>query len=157
MFCVKCGTEIGNDVNFCPKCGFATNQTSETIKKTAVRERSGFTFFWLIFSMLDYIITIFAIIILQIPYRIYSGDLNLFFLIIILSTIIPGIIGNILLLCWKKIGFWLLTGSYIISLPLIFMNIPSSLVFFNYKALYGILLIVIMFVVLRLKKNRLVR
>ena len=40
MFCMKCGTEVPDDMNFCPKCGFAFNSgmTQSSYVEQATRQ-----------------------------------------------------------------------------------------------------------------------
>lgn len=40
MFCRKCGTEMNEEANFCPKCG-ASVTGQETVKKAGVREHNN--------------------------------------------------------------------------------------------------------------------
>ena len=96
MFCEKYGAEIGDDVQFCPKCGF--NIRPVTTVNISERRRHGFTTFWLIFSLISFTIT--GVVYLFSPevitlYLNVSNGLIMFLGIVSMA----GIIGNVLLLC----------------------------------------------------------
>jgi hypothetical protein len=147
MFCEKCGVEMADDVQFCPKCGNSIKSTMENTVNTIDRKRHGFTSFWLIFSLIAYFIVgtiyLFSPALIIQYYNVSSG------LIMIYGIVsIAGIVGNILLLCWKKIGFWVFIGVSIVSLLLnmaIGMNIG--------QILWGLIGIAIMRGVLHIRKN----
>ena len=147
MFCSKCGAEISNEIQFCSKCGNAVNSTSMDTANTTDRKRHGFTSFWLIFSLITNAIV-------GATYLFFPGTIiqtlntsgNLIMILGIISII--GIIGNVLLLCWKKIGFWIAVGISIVSLVVNFvigLNIG--------QILFGLVGIVVLWGVLHIRKN----
>jgi hypothetical protein len=114
MFCVKCGSEIlDNGVRFCSKCGNAIETGTEDDVKTDVRKRHGFTSFWLVFSLIWCAYQGVGWIVTSGANR--TGGTGILYG---LSTIAIAF-GIILLLRWKKIGFWLFVGSSIVSLLLV--------------------------------------
>jgi hypothetical protein len=147
MFCSKCGTEITDEVQFCPKCGSSVNSTVVNTVNTIDRKRHGFTSFWLIFSLISFVISgsiyLFTPQLMTQYYNVSSGLLMLYGIISM-----AGIIGNILLLCWKKIGFWIFIGISVVSL-LLNMVIGLNIV----QSLFGLIGIAIMWGVLHIRKN----
>jgi hypothetical protein len=147
MFCVKCGSEIDEEVQFCPKCGNAIKSTSEDSVNFIEHKRHGFTSFWLIFSLISFVIGgsiyLFSPALITQYYKVSSNLIMLYGIVSIL-----GVVGNILLLCWKKIGFWVFIGISIVSLLLnilIGMNIG--------QILFGLIGIAVMWGVLHIRKN----
>jgi len=121
MFCGKCGSEILNDVRFCPKCGNAVETKTESNVNSIVRKRHGFTSFWLIFGMITSAIS-------GVIQFIGVGMMPDFIReLTVLSGIvlIAGTICYVLLLRWKKIGFWIIVGLSIISILILPIMIPK--------------------------------
>jgi hypothetical protein len=147
MFCVKCGSEIADDIQTCPKCGYVANLTINNSLNLPERKRHGFTTFWLIFSIISFVLS--GSIYLFFPKIIaqtYNTTSNLIMIFGIFSII--GVVGNIFLLCWKKIGFWIIVGVSIVSFVLnlvIGLNIGQSL--------FGLIGVAIMWGVLHIQKN----
>jgi predicted nucleic acid-binding Zn ribbon protein len=147
MFCSKCGVEITDGIQFCSKCGNVVNSTSMDTENIINRKRHGFTSFWLIFSLISYVIVgsiyLFSPELIAQSYNASNGLIMLFGIVSI-----AGIIGNIFLLCWKKIGFWVFIGVAVVSLILNFvigMNIG--------QILFGLVGIPIMWGILHIRKN----
>jgi predicted nucleic acid-binding Zn ribbon protein len=145
MFCEKCGAEIGDDAQFCPRCGFNVRPIiAENVNK---RRRHGFTTFWLTFSLISFTITgmvylYFSEAIAQ--YVDVSSELLIFLSLVSMA----GIVGNVLLLCWKKIGFWIFIGISIVSF-IINMRMGLNIA----QSLSGIIGIAIMWGVLHIHKD----
>ena len=147
MFCKKCSAEIADDVQFCPKCGVSINAMTEVNANFSKRKRHGFTSFWIILSLIGFIII--GAVYLFSP-QLIAQNLNVSNNMIMVYGIVSmvGVLGNILLLCWKKIGFWIFIGISAISLILnlvIGLNIG--------QALFGLIGIAIMWGVLKIRKN----
>ena len=147
MFCVKCGSEIANDVQFCPRCGNAINSTVADSVNSTERKRHGFTSFWLIFSLICSVIVggiyVFSPSIITQYYNVSSGLVMLYGF-----SAMAVVVGDILLLCWKKTGFWLFIGSSVVSLLL---NMAIGMNFL--QSLWGLIGIVIMWGILHIRKN----
>jgi len=121
MFCKKCGIKIPDNSIFCSGCGFKVgvpntiNESQESVEKLEIdnanRKRHGFTTFWL------WLMLVFNFI--AVLYEIYGGnnDINNLFIMLNMAnnfSIAVSIIQSfmiiysvILLMYWKKIGFWL--------------------------------------------------
>jgi hypothetical protein len=121
--CSACGTVLKEGVEFCGNCGNKinnvkanSNQDGHSVNAT-IRVRHGFTLFYLICGI------IFCFI--GGVFNIYSYSLvdpgvpigPLFPLLYVISSMI-GAACYILLLRWKKIGFWIFIGIAFISLLL---------------------------------------
>jgi membrane associated rhomboid family serine protease len=145
MLCEKCGTEIGDDVQFCPKCGF--NIRPVTTVNVNERKRHGFTTFWLILSLISFIISGGSYLFST---ETIAQNLNTSNELIMLFGFVSmvGIIGDILLLCWKKIGFWIFIGISVVSL-ILNMKIGLTIV----QSLFGLIGLAIMWGVLHIRKN----
>jgi hypothetical protein len=148
MYCVKCGGEIADDVQFCPKCGTAVKSAVEITANISERRRHGFTSFWLILGLIGCFIV--GSIYLFSPNLIGQYYVNASKGLIMLFGIISmaNIICYILLLCWKRIGFWIFIGTSIVSLPLnmaIGLNIGQTL--------SGLIGLVILWGILHIRKN----
>jgi hypothetical protein len=130
MFCVKCGSEIGDDAKFCPKCGNSTVQET-VVKKIPSRQRPVFTSFWLIFSaIMNFVSGMMCLMSPQIVATTSGAfedfipkDAAYIYVLIGIFSIV-GIFGNILMLLWKKIGFWVYIVIYVVLFPfqLIFIS-----------------------------------
>ena len=147
MFCSKCGTEITDGNQFCSKCGNSINFTSTDTGNITERKRHGFTSFWLIFSIIGNVIAganyFFSTELIAQSFNASSGIIMLFGIVSI-----TGIIGNILLLSWKKIGFWVFIGIAVVSLVLNFIiGINFGLI------LFSLVSIPIMWGILHIRKN----
>jgi RNA polymerase subunit RPABC4/transcription elongation factor Spt4 len=98
---------MSDDMQFCPKCGDAVKNTIAAVSK----ERHGFTSFFLImgviFCSIGFLFHLFSFDTMRRFY--YSAGYRLSSGFIILSGIFMAVyaITYILLLCWKKLGFWL--------------------------------------------------
>jgi hypothetical protein len=145
MFCRNCGEQIENDVHFCPKCGYNIKQG--TTENVSGRTRHGFTTFWLIVSLISFVITgstyLFSP---QVIIQYWDASRSLVLLFGIVSMV--GVVGAILLLCWKKIGFWIYIGIAVASF---FLNMALRLSIA--QCLFGLVGIAIMWGVLQIRKN----
>jgi hypothetical protein len=123
MFCTKCGQVLDEGQNFCNKCG---NSISDSVSPTQDSEQSrsfienaptkkqrprhGFTTFWIIFdiawSFLDILFEISPPDIMLQHYGRTPKDL----LLITVFLDMVNIGSGILLLFWKKAGFWIAVG-----------------------------------------------
>jgi hypothetical protein len=149
MFCVKCGIELLDNMQFCPKCGNAVNSTIKNNDNSTERKRHGFTSFWLILGVISCVL--YGIMFLFVPnivtkyWNVSSGGLVMLLGFVTLASIIY----YVLLLHWKKIGFQLLIGFEVaIFILKIMMGINIIL------PLLGLIIsIAIMWGVLHLRKN----
>jgi predicted amidophosphoribosyltransferase len=146
-FCSKCGAEITDGIRFCPKCGNAVNSTIRGTVNTTDRERHGFTSFWLILSLI---------------FNLFAAATSLFYPewlaeyseissgLMMLSgfLLIIGSIECILLLCWKKIGFWILIGNSVISMIINLVDGENI-----GMVLFGLVSILIWWAILQIRKN----
>jgi hypothetical protein len=115
MFCSKCGAEIEENTRFCPKCGTAISAITENIVKPPERKRHGFVTFWLVLGVIfGPILGIMCFISPQFFAQSYPNATYSSIMIMGLITMV-GTIANILILCWKKIGLWLLFAVYGVS------------------------------------------
>ncbi|MDR1867357.1 MAG: zinc ribbon domain-containing protein [Treponema sp.] len=145
MFCEKCGMEIGNDAQFCPKCGVSI--VSVTTVNTNEKKRHGFTSFYLIFTLIcNAIVGTSYMFTPQMITQYYDISNELMMLYGLVSM--GAVIGSILLLCWKKIGIWVFIGLSIVSLIL---NMAIGLNFI--QSLWSLIGIAVMWGVLRIRKN----
>jgi len=140
MVCKKCGAQLEVGEKFCPKCGDAIPY---------VRQRHGFVSFWLVFGVIcGALVGIMYLFVYpslggMIPISkgqmIIAGLINLAF-----------IVPYVLLLQWKKIGFWMYCGFSLVSLVL---NVIQAT---QYKPLYlvgGLIGFLIMWGILHIRKN----
>jgi hypothetical protein len=126
------------------------NEFISFISLVASRRRHGFTSFWLIFSLISFALTglffigmMDAIMMDMMPsYMMPKG------LMILSGMGLAGIVPVVLLLKWKKIGFWIYCGVGAIAFVL---NIVSSR--FNPINLFGLIGIPIMWGVLHIRKD----
>jgi hypothetical protein len=112
-----------------------------------IKKRHGFTTFWLIFSLIAQVISgIIYLLSMQLLADFYNVSRSLILLYGIISLV--GAVGSVLLLIWKKIGFWIFIGISIASLILNnIIGIPIR------TTLIGLLGVVIMWAVLQIRKN----
>jgi hypothetical protein len=115
-------------------------------------ERHGFTSFWLVLGVIvcliiGYIYLFSQNFAMQALYvQGYRPSTDLLSLYGIFSVI--GAVCYILLLCWKKIGFWLFIGVSIIQIPV------SLKIGMNFgQILFGIISIAILWGILHIRKN----
>ena len=149
MLCLKCGAYVSDKDKFCLQCANPVPSANFTTLDRADRERHGFTSFWLISSLLLALIgafiyvlnlTIFAEVATQ-------NSTNVFHII----NAIIQVAGCIWLLCWQKAGFWVYSGSCLLT-PII--NIAIGIIdIVVVSALVGLVLIAIMWGVLHLRKD----
>jgi len=163
MLCAKCGTEILEDAQFlysieyfCPKCGFSVKSITVDYKNSSERKRHGFTSFWLIFGMILNIIgcvffLLLGIVVMVSPEvkqeltNISRLDILYVFLYVIIGFIY--IISYILLLRWKKIGFWIYIGCTVF---IILLNMQNGV---RITLLPYLINIAILWGVLHIRKN----
>jgi hypothetical protein len=163
MFCVNCGKEVTEDIKYCPQCGTAVESEIRTKVNSIDSKRNAFTSFWLVFSLIGYFVMPVKYLsrydgdILEAFYYVFArGDINpLFIVLYVLPIPLLGTTGNILLLCKKKIGFWIVVGSVIyVFLAGFLFDFPSSLRFFGFgDLLYYLSFIAIMYLVLYINMN----
>jgi hypothetical protein len=112
-FCSNCGTEIAENIKFCGSCGTAATQSKAqdsqiNITEEMSKKRHGFTTFWLILMLLlmllSFIVSFIDPASLESPAIIFER-----------IGVICYLISIILLLYWKKIGFWILIATEIYS------------------------------------------
>jgi hypothetical protein len=165
MFCKKCNSELLENVQFCSKCGNAVEAETEIIVNSTERKRHGFTSFWLILSLIIYVISFGNSLVSYGTVQMVgiSSGMAMFGWL----TSITAIIGIILVLRWKKIGFWLFVVSNIFSLLLFITamgNVSSTITedisaemivkFFNSLSIITVLInLVITWGVLHIRKN----
>ena len=122
MKCPKCGNEIANDSLFCEYCG----------EKIQEKKRHGFVTFWLWLMLLgnvasgvfnitqnNYAIWIYAseAKVQEFFYFNHSiGDYYYYAMIAIGCFALINAIGTIMLLKWKKNGFWLFVTIAVVNL-----------------------------------------
>jgi hypothetical protein len=148
MYCKECGAEIEENTQFCPKCGVDVNVTLQTSDNNYKKERPIFTTFWLIFLLIVRII--FGVLFLfSIQILVKDSYISNGVIIIYLAGAILGVATNILLLLWKKIGFWIFISNSIAFSILDSIVIGASLG----RTLSGLLGILIMWSVLQIRKN----
>ena len=124
-YCYKCGKELKSGASFCSYCGAKqdegeTSFSSSSVKKeefvdttidTTPRKRAPFTTIWLLFSLLSGFYAGYKFLF---PDPMYLFKIfTLWYIVFILGFSILGIIGVILLLNWKKIGFWIYASARI--------------------------------------------
>ncbi|MDR3258149.1 MAG: zinc ribbon domain-containing protein [Fusobacteriaceae bacterium] len=147
MNCAKCGTEIENNIEFCPKCGVSINDNLQTSENNNKKKRHGFTTFWLIVTLVS---QIFSVATYLYSFRMLANFFNTssnFFVLYIVAAII-GAVGTVLLLTWKKAGFWIFVGISIVNLILnLIIGISIG------KILIGLIGVPIMWAVLQIRKN----
>jgi len=130
-------------------------ETAEINANLTERKRHGFTTFWIIFS------SIVSVIIALFSMAVYPSPIINFIMLNAELTIVITIVSCILLLCWKKIGFWLFIGSFIVSILLSVIMITMSNVYSIISAWYtffqiivmAIINIAVMWGVLHIRKN----
>lgn len=122
VFCVNCGAKLSQDVKFCAQCGTPVNSTVPPPRPfpdpgyspypphvTGPRVRHGFTSFWLIGGV------IFCPL-LGLSYVLFADFLFYEAGLPYENSIITGIllllqtVCYILLLNWKKLGYWLMVA-----------------------------------------------
>ena len=125
MFCIKCGTKLSSESNFCTKCG-AKQKRSEILPNShdgnitmTTKKRHGFVTFWLVLML------VFNLIALIDQFSNNSNSFNSIMQSFGLMNDYSITFGKIqssvyiisvcLLLYWKKIGFWLIIGIDIIN------------------------------------------
>jgi RNA polymerase subunit RPABC4/transcription elongation factor Spt4 len=118
--CPSCGTVLKDDAEFCKNCGEAVkggvsramSPLIENTVSTINRVRHGFTSFWLILGIVSCSLSGLMYIFLY-AYNSYTGNLSFWnsYYILLGSAMILELISLVLLLNWKKIGFWLLIGD----------------------------------------------
>ena len=138
MICENCGAEMADHVKTCTKCGTKVKPASEND-----RERHGFVTFYIILLILFAPYSIWQF------YKIMPGEIGVTMVIKVISSVLL-IIGCILLLNWKKLGFWIIIGTGIIDLILL-LSIEMSFVIAFFSSVLGI---IILWLVLKIKKNR---
>jgi uncharacterized membrane protein SpoIIM required for sporulation len=116
MFCSKCGAEIGDDVRFCPKCGTAISSVTGNVARGTDRNRHGFVTFWLVLGVIFGPIA--GLMCFATPYSIAQYYPKASYSSIMSMGIISlaDTVACILMLCWKKIGFWLWLGLSVVSI-----------------------------------------
>ena len=155
MICGKCGSEIPDDSRFCLKCGTGISGAGisdagvgSNNANSVVRQRHGFTSFWLIFCLVINIIATFVFIYTVESFREYTDmpDRIITFTIVLS---VAGVSGFIMLLCWKRAGFWVYTVASIIS-----VIISSSMMNASFTdSLLGLAGIAILWGVLNIRRN----
>ena len=105
------------------------------------RERHGFVTFWLFFILVCN--AIYGGIYF---YRAFTEGNITFFYLGILS--LAAVAAAVLLLCWKKIGFWLFLGVQIVCIP-----INISLGVNKIQSIAGIVSVIILLGILKISKN----
>jgi predicted nucleic acid-binding Zn ribbon protein len=146
MVCVRCGTQVASGSKFCPKCG-------DVIQ--SIRQRHGFTSVWLIFSLIGFAFSgIQYLLLLHIPgdfFQMIREAINISDEFIILLGIISlaGIAADVLLLKWKKIGFWILCGVSVVSFVVNMIALKENILL-NFLGLLGI---AVMWGVLHISKD----
>jgi hypothetical protein len=151
MFCVKCGIELLGNIQFCPKCGNAVNSIIINNENSTERKRHGFTSFWLIFGVIAYAINggmfLFIPNIMTKSWNVSSSGPIMFYIFLNLAELIC----NVLLLHWKKIGFWILIGTSVASFLFNILIIGKYIIVLS---LFGLIIgIAVMWGVLHLRKN----
>jgi RNA polymerase subunit RPABC4/transcription elongation factor Spt4 len=149
MYCSKCGNLIAEDMQFCPKCGAAIKNVMGNTK----RERHGFTTFclllWTIGSGIFGLSFIFSSDAwIKIYYNLgirFTSSVS--FLNGLLSVI--AAIGSILLLSWRKFGFWLILVALIIQ-PFLLASIGMNFFLALFNSAIGVLMT---WGVLHIRKN----
>jgi len=146
ILCSKCCEEIPDESIICPECGNTVSSASFTTSDWTERKRHWFTSFYLIFSLLS---ALSAGFLYGFEPEIFSAvDISGLVRLHIITAILQ-VVGSILLLCWKKAGFWVYAGSYLVGTIIsIAMGIhPAFLI------ITGVIAIAIMWNVLHIHKN----
>lgn len=115
MKCIKCGAEIPDDSRFCEQCG--TQQPRGSVAKTnaepqAIQQRHGFVTFWLWLMVVVNTIIFFVYFyrLLSILGIVNGGTAIVLFAVGIIGALL-NVVSAILLLLWKKVGFWIFVGA----------------------------------------------
>ena len=122
MTCIKCGHELNEGLKFCTKCGI---EITNICKNNFVRKRHGFTTFWLFYKLITSIIGTLGFLSLLISIDNEILNHNEFFIVFILFLIY--IIGFLLLLLWKKMGFWIFIGTSVINIIYCLIIVTDSI------------------------------
>ena len=149
MKCPNCGNNVANNSTFCEYCGTKIEQTpvqNEPVVETATeqvinnvteeKQRHGFITFWLWFMAIVNPIAAIANFASGISIGVVAGILG-----------IVNCVAAILLLFWRKAGFWLFLAMGSISCVMGIVN--ESFV----QALGAVAGVAILFGILQLKKN----
>jgi len=139
MLCSKCCEEIPDESIICPECGNTVSSTSSDTSDGMKRKRHGFTSFYLIFSLT---VAIAMIIAACYFFAVYGEPLLFVVAMFIIIIAIPQVVGIILLLRWKKVGFWVYAGSFLLpTIYIVGIGSPEAI-------LIALVFIVIMWAVL---------
>jgi hypothetical protein len=152
MFCTKCGVKIEEHSRFCSKCGqaIAENITENTNNNIPSKSRHKFLTFWLLMNPIGLVIVSILFLFPEFP-EYYLADYSSisFFLEWILG--LASSIAAILLLRWKKIGFWMYLG---VKICIILSNIYDfSPGIFLIGMFFNLLDAVLVYALLHVKKN----
>jgi RNA polymerase subunit RPABC4/transcription elongation factor Spt4 len=111
-------------------------------------ERHGFTTFWLVLILILNVIggSIYIFSPQIIFYQYPKATSGILFLLSILNIL--AIVAAILLLCWKKFGFWLFLGIMIVNVPLC-ISVGMSLI----QSIWGLISIASLWGILHIRKN----
>jgi len=154
-YCHKCGKELKSGADFCSYCGANQNESNtynsfSTVEQENTgdrpRARHGFVTFWLILG-----VCVGVIIFFDSFSRSTTIIANLFDYPIAYTRIsaIVSIGSFVLLLYWKKIGFWLNVGNGVIGTFVMF----SDGSFVALSLFFNALSVLINFGVLNIRKN----
>lgn len=153
-YCINdaCKAELDDYQVRCPNCGrlqrkpgFAKPIQDEPIEQKIIVERNGFITFWLWLVLVGNIISSIIDFFPKTMWgRNYPDDLVVYSVILGCFGVI-NIIGVVLLLSWKKIGFTIFAVSTTIG------SILSSLVMSTIP--FGVVGIVVLWFILTIKKN----
>lgn len=89
--------------DFLQEESFAPNDSYEDISEPPVKERNGFVSFWLVIGIIGCLIGAAMDL---------AEGLSLMTIISIICEIV-GFVGYVLLLKWKKVGYWMVVGSVV--------------------------------------------
>jgi ribosomal protein L40E len=154
--CNKCGAEAAEEAVFCQYCGRKLPRTDIVEGK----KRHGFVSFYLVFGVVGLVWWLGMISYLSIfsrewinyyspyllPYYEYYNFNSFFLGLNALISLVSGV-GYILILNWKKIGFWICVGASAVGA--ISTAISQNII----AAICGCFGIVIVWAILQLKKD----
>ena len=125
------------------------NEELDDASEVIPRKRAPFASIWLIFSLVVSIIVFFFSQPLDLIFGFYYYQF--WYIASVIALMLLGITGIILMLKWKKIGFFIYTGARIIDL-LAFMILTNNLTI-DHEIILGISGILIMYFALRSKNK----
>lgn len=148
--CPNCGSETPAILSRCRNCGERIPKKSAVEETSLPKKRNGFISFWLWTCLIVNILFTIGYFALMFSSKgLWSGTpepfpLRLFWFIASLVIVV----GYWLLIAWKKVGFYLLSGTAIVNGIISFCIDPSMIVLVS-----AIAPIFILYLILQISKN----